>query len=127
VAEQQLEVKTPQGELYRRYSHDGYGESQMGLAPDGHGNPWPLLVGEHSIYEVAETHSEHPASWYLPTMSSLANEGGMLPEQVFLDGSGSGSATPLAWAHAEYIVFTYAVKLERVPDMPDVVAERYLK
>jgi len=127
VAEQQLEVKTPQGELYRRYSHDGYGESQMGLGPDGHGNPWPLLVGEHSIYEVAETRSEHPASWYLPTMSSLANEGGMLPEQVFLDGSGSGSATPLAWAHAEYIVFTYAVKLERVPDMPDVVAERYLK
>ena len=126
VAEQELEVKTPKGEVYRRYSHDGYGESQLGLAPDGHGNPWPLLVGEHSIYEVAETRSEHPASWYLPTMSSLANPGGMLPEQVFPDGSGTGSATPLAWAHAEYIVFTYAVKQERVPDMPDVVAERYL-
>ena len=127
LVEQQLEVKTPKGEVYRRYSHDGYGESEMGLAPDGHGNPWPLLVGEHAIYEVAETRSEHPASWYLPTMSSLANQGGMLPEQVFADGSGSGSATPLAWAHAEYIVFTYAVKLERVPDMPEVVAERYLK
>jgi len=126
VAEHELEVKTPKGELYRRYSHDGYGESQPGLAPDGHGNPWPMLVGEHSIYEVAETRSEHPASWYLPTMSSLANQGGMLPEQVFPDGSGTGSATPLAWAHAEYIVFTFAVKQERVPDMPAVVAERYL-
>jgi glucoamylase len=126
VAEQELEVKTPKGELYRRYSHDGYGESQLGLAPDGHGNLWPLLVGEHSIYEVAETRSEHPASWYLPTMSSLANQGGMLPEQVFPDGSGTGSATPLAWAHAEYIIFTYAVKQEHVPDMPEVVAARYL-
>jgi hypothetical protein len=43
-------------------------------------------------------------------MSSMANAGGMLPEQVFPDGAGTGSATPLAWAHAEYIVFTYAVK-----------------
>jgi glucoamylase len=60
-------------------------------------------------------------------MSSMANAGAMLPEQVFLDGTGTGSATPLAWAHAEYIVFTYAVKQAQVPDMPAVVAERYLK
>jgi glucoamylase len=127
VVEQAVAVKTPRGDLYRRYPFDGYGESKLGLAPDGHANPWPLLLGEHSIYEVAQSHSEHPASWYLPTMSGLANAGGMLPEQVFADGSGTGSATPLAWAHAEYIVFTYAVKQAAVPDMPAVVAERYLK
>jgi glucoamylase len=127
VTEQAVGVKTPKGDLYRRYPFDGYGESAIGLAPDGHGNPWPLLLGEHSIYEVAQTRSEHPASWYLPEMSGLANPGGMLPEQVFADGSGTGSATPLAWAHAEYIAFTYAVKRAAVPDMPAVVAERYLK
>jgi glucoamylase len=60
-------------------------------------------------------------------MSGMANAGGMLPEQVFLDGSGTGSATPLAWAHAEYIIFNFAVKQARVPDMPAVVAERYAK
>jgi len=57
----------------------------------------------------------------------MANAGGMLPEQVFPDGTGTGSATPLAWAHAEYIVFTYAVKQAQVPDMPAVVAARYVK
>ena len=127
VAEQQLQVKTPLGELYYRYSHDGYGESEMGLAPDGHANPWPLLIGEHSIYQVALTRGEHPASWYLPVMSDLANDGGMLPEQVFLDGSGSGSATPLAWAHAEYVVFAFAVKQEQPPDTPAIVSERYAR
>src|SRR5262249_18789747 len=127
VTDATLEAKMPKGDVYYRYSHDGYGEAKLGDAPAGHGNPWPLLIGEHSVYEVAHSRSEHPASWYLPVMSSMANAGGMLPEQVFLDGTGTGSATPLAWAHAEYIVFTYAVKQAQVPDMPAVVAERYVK
>lgn len=83
-------------------------------------------IASLSIYEVALTRSEHPASWYLPVVSSLANAGGMLPQQVFLDGGGAGAATPHGWAHAEYIIFTYAVLRGRVPDMPEVVAERYL-
>ncbi len=127
VIDATVEVKTPKGDVYYRYPHDGYGESQLGDAPDGHGNPWPLLIGERSIYDVAQTREEHPASWYLPVMWSMANSGGMLPEQVFPDGTGTGSATPLAWAHAEYIVFTYAVKQAAVPDMPAVVAARYAK
>jgi glucoamylase len=127
VTDETLEAKTPKGELYYRYSHDANGESAPGLAPDGHGSPWPLLIGEHSIYEVAKSRSEHPASWYLPVISDLANTGGMLPEQVFLDGSGTGAATPHGWAHAEYVMFAHAVKQERVPDMPAVVAERYLR
>lgn len=127
VAEATLKRATPRGELYYRYTHDGYGESAPGLAPDGHGNPWPLLIGEYSIYQVAKTRSEHPASWYLPTISDLANQGGMLPEQVFLDGSGTGAATPLAWAHAEYVVFTFAVQRGQVPDMPAIVAARYAR
>jgi len=127
VTDATLEAELSKGDVYYRYSHDGYGESKLGAAPDGHGNPWPLLIGERSVYDVAQSRTEHPASWYLPVMSGMANAGGMLPEQVFLDGSGTGSATPLAWAHAEYIVFTYAVKQAQVPDMPAVVAERYAR
>ncbi len=127
VTDAELEVKTPKGEAFRRYQHDGYGEGALGQAPDGHGQLWPLLLGEHSIYEVAQTSSEHPASWYLPVMSSYANAGGMLPEQVFADGSGTGSATPLVWAHAEFVLFANTVKQGRVVDMPTVVAERYAK
>jgi glucoamylase len=127
VTDATLTVKTPKGDVYYRYPHDGYGESALGAAPDGHGNPWPLLIGEHSIYEVAQSREEHPASWYLPVMSSMANAGGMLPEQVFPDGTPTGSATPLAWAHAEYIVFVYAVKQAAVPDLPAVVAARYVR
>jgi glucoamylase len=127
VADAALEVKTPKGEVYRRYQHDGYGASQGSAGPDGNGQFWPLLLGEHSIYEIAQTGSEHPASWYLPVMWSYANAGGMLPEQVFADGSASGSATPLVWAHAEYVVFAHAVAQEQVPDTPAIVAERYAK
>jgi glucoamylase len=127
VTDAELEVKTPKGEVYRRYQHDGYGESQPGKGQDGHGQLWPLLLGEHSIYEIAQTGSEHPASWYLPVMSSYANAGGMLPEQVFAEGSGTGSATPLVWAHAEFVLFANAVKQAKVVDMPAVVAERYAK
>jgi glucoamylase len=127
VIDATIEIKTPKGDVYYRYAHDGYGESTLGDAPDGHGNPWPLLIGERSIYEVAQSRSEHPASWYLPVMSSMANAGGMLPEQVFPSGTGTGSATPLGWAHAEYVVFTYAVKQAAVPDLPAVVAARYVK
>ncbi|HWQ13463.1 MAG TPA: glycoside hydrolase family 15 protein [Roseiflexaceae bacterium] len=122
-----LKVVTPKGPVYARYPHDGYGESAPGLMPDGHGQYWPLLLGERGVYDVALTRSEHPASWWLPVMASFANQGGMLPEQVFADGSGTGSATPLAWAHAEYIVFAHAVKCGCVPDRPAVVAARYIR
>jgi glucoamylase len=60
-------------------------------------------------------------------MWSYANAGGMLPEQVFADGTGTGSATPLVWAHAEYVVFAHAVAQQKVPDTPSIVAERYAK
>jgi glucoamylase len=127
VVDATIKVVTPKGQVYARYPHDGYGESVMGVAPDGHGQYWPLLLGERGIYDVALTRSEHPASWWLPVMSSFANQGGMLPEQVFADGTGTGSATPLAWAHAEYIIFANAVKCGCVPDRPAVVAARYVR
>jgi glucoamylase len=92
-----LKTKTPKGELYGRYSYDALGESQPGGAPDGHGGPWPLLVGEHSMYDVARTRSEHPASWYLPTMWGLANAGGMLPRQVLPGGTQGGAPAPHGW------------------------------
>jgi glucoamylase len=50
VADAQLEVKTPKGEAYRRYQHDGYGKSQGRAGPDWNCQLWPLLNGEHRIY-----------------------------------------------------------------------------
>ena len=44
---------------------------------------------------------------YIRAMECFANEGGLLAEQVWDDGPragrGTGSATPLVWAHAEYV------------------------
>ena len=35
----------------------------------------------------------------------------MIPEQVFeQNGEGTGSATPLAWAHAEYIKLLWSLE-----------------
>jgi glucoamylase len=65
-------------------------------------------------------------------MSGFANEGFMIPEQIwdkpnsaFPFGEGAGSATPLAWSMAQYI--RLAVNLTRGTNMdtPDVVAKRY--
>jgi glucoamylase len=62
----------------------------------------------------------------LGTMQRFANAGLMLPEQVFAaTGQGTGSATPLAWAHAEYILLTRSIQEGRVVDQPAVVVRRY--
>ena len=69
-------------------------------------------------------------------MESFAGTGGMIPEQVwdsddiperglFL-GRPSGSAMPLAWAHAEYLKLRRSIQAGRVFDMPPQTAERYL-
>ena len=62
----------------------------------------------------------------LAVMEHFANEGRMLPEQVFAEtGEGTGSATPLVWAHAEYILLALSIEEGRVLDLSTVVAEHY--
>ena len=69
-------------------------------------------------------------------MESLASCTGLLPEQAW-DGADlpqayiycgrpTGSATPLMWAHAEYIKLLRSVRDGKVSDLIDNVAKRYL-
>lgn len=102
--------------LWYRYPHDGYGETNEGSGPPGRGHLWPLLSGERGLYTVS---LGHDPSIYLGTLSSLAGSDGLLGEQVWEEsGDPTGSARPLVWAQAEYIVLDKAATTGRIDDMP---------
>jgi glucoamylase len=100
------------GPVWLRYNGDGYGESDEGIpfTGTGQGRPWPLLTGERGHYELAAGRDPLPA---IRTMECSSGSTGLIPEQVWdgkdlperglSNGTGTGSATPLAWAHAEYL------------------------
>lgn len=131
-----LKVDTPNGPLWRRYNGDGYGEHQDGRPFDGTGigRPWPLLTGERAHYELAGGRTD-AAEALTSALSQFANEGGLLPEQVWDEadipehelffGKPSGSAMPLVWAHAEYVKLCRSLADGRVFDMPPQPVQRY--
>ncbi len=132
-----LRVETPNGPAWRRYVDDQYGEHADGTPFDGTGvgRPWPLLTGERAHYELAAGRSVE-AEALMRAMEAFANEGGMIPEQVWdaddipeaelFRGKATGSAMPLVWAHAEYIKLRRSLRDGRVFDLPPQTAERYL-
>lgn len=138
VIDATLKMESPSlGPLWYRYNRDGYGEHDDGSPFDGTGvgRPWPLLTGERAHYEVAAGNLDYATS-LLKTIENYANECGMIPEQIwdskdipeldFYFGRPSGSAMPLAWAHAEYIKLCRSVKSRKVFDMPPQTKQRYL-
>ena len=137
VVDALLKVETPVGPSWRRYGGDHYGEHPDGAPFDGTGvgRPWPLLTGERAHYELASGRFDEAAR-LLGSLERFANEGGMLPEQVWdapdlperelFFGRASGSAMPLVWAHAEYIKLRRSIRERRVFDMPKQTVERYL-
>ncbi|MFD0561289.1 glucodextranase DOMON-like domain-containing protein [Kitasatospora saccharophila] len=131
-----LKVTTPSGDLWKRYTYDGYGESDTG-APwtgTGTGRPWPLLAGERGEYELARG-DDASALTRLRTMAATANDGYLIPEQVWDQadptsyghtfGKGTGSAAPLAWAMAQYVRLAQGIRHGSPVETPDVVADRY--
>jgi glucoamylase len=132
-----LKVETPYGPAWHRYNDDGYGEHEDGSPFDGSGvgRVWPLLTGERAHYELAAGHLER-AERLLQTLEAFANQGGMIPEQIWdspdiaerglFFGRPSGSAMPLVWAHAEYVKLCRSLHEGRVFDMPPQPVERYL-
>jgi glucoamylase len=134
VVDALLRVTTPSGPAWRRYNGDGYGEHEDGSPFDGTGigRAWPLLCGERGHYEIMAGNSPAP---YLQAMASMAGPGGMIPEQVWdrdpvpqrnlYPGRPSGSAMPLAWAHAEFVKLAYSWALKRPFDRPAAVWARY--
>ena len=135
---------------WRRYGNDGYGEdAETGLAysapghhtPGQRGRVWPFFTGERGHYELArrgndaETIADLRAR-YVKAMELFANEGMMLPEQVwdgvganehyqYTKGEGTNSATPLAWTHAEYVKLLRSLDDGVVWDRYSIVEKRY--
>lgn len=129
-----LKVDTASGAAWRRYSGDGYGEHEDGAPFDGTGcgRPWPLLAGERGHYELLAGRDPRRA---LEAMAAMAGGVGMIPEQVWdgppipsrrlLPGRPTGSAMPLAWAHAEFVKLAVSAALGRACDCPSALIERY--
>ena len=147
---------------WRRYGLDGYGEDTVtgvGYAkgpndsnlPTQRGRVWPIFSGERGHYELAKlllqraplTAEQLTAEElqplrrdYVQAMELFANDGMMLPEQVwdnvgsnqvyqYPSGEGTNGATPLAWSHAEYIKLLRSVSDQQVWDRYPLVEQRY--
>lgn len=134
VVDAVLKVETPFGPCWRRYNHDGYGQRPDGGPYQGwgRGRAWPLLTGERGHYELAAGRDVRP---YLRALERFATPLGLLPEQVWDEpdrpevymqfGRPTGSAMPLAWAHAEYIKLVRSTADGRIFDLIPAVADRY--
>ncbi len=138
VVDKVIRLNTRVGAGWYRYNHDAYGERPDGGPYDGRngrGRLWTLLTGERGEYELARGQSVL-AGVRLQAMMSFANDGMMLPEQIwdredlhdsqFRSGLGTGSATPLAWSMAQFIRLAMNIKSGRNLETPRVVAARYL-
>jgi enterochelin esterase-like enzyme len=172
VVDEVLRVKTPNGESFYRYNNDGYGEMDDGRRWNwdgkytGKGRLWALLAGERGQYELAKVFFDFErfnriggkpspsliaetekirlkAKSRLDAMLYFANEGLMIPEQIWdkadvpknIDrqfipelkfGEGTGSATPLAWSMAQFIRLAVNLQAGKNLDTPDVVYNRYV-
>ena len=133
-------VNTRNGQFWRRFTFDGYGEQANGNdwdlffdnpARQTFGRAWPLLAGERGEYELI---AGKDASARLRAIAGAANDGLMLPEQVWdgrapdeANGEGTRSATPLAWTHAQYVRLAWSIQAGAPIERPSIVACRYQK
>ncbi len=136
VIDSTIRVETPNGPGFRRYNHDGYGETYFGgpWLGEGIGRLWPIFTGERGEYEIVRGGDP---TLYLDSMQKFANAGGMIPEQVwdeadpsafgFHFGEGTSSATPLAWSMAQFLRLVICSEQKRIVEMPSVVSEHFLK
>jgi glucoamylase len=146
VVDRELAVDTPNGQFWHRYTHDGYGETLDGRpfgTNDGIGRAWPIFAGERGEYELAASEltgdartGRAAASKRLDAIAATANDGLLLPEQVWdhnppagtpgnAPGTGTGSATPLGWTHAQFIRLAWSIDVGRPVERPDLVSCRY--
>ncbi len=135
-----LRVETPHGPSWRRYTADGYGEHADG-SPFTHrdggtfGRAWPLLTGERAHYELMAGRRDE-AERLARAMADFASDAGMIPEQVWdaddipekglYRGRATGSASPLAWAHAEYLKLLRSLAEGTPFDLPPQTVRRYV-
>jgi glucoamylase len=139
VGDKVLGVDTPIGTVWHRFTFDGYGEQTDGGDWDlFSGNPagqtrgrlWPLLAGERGEYELLAGRDARPR---LRTIAGAANDGLMLPEQVYDDqpppgeasGAGTRSGTPLLWTHGQFVRLAWSIDAGAPVERPSIVACRY--
>ena len=138
VTDKVLRVQTPNGPVFHRFTFDGYGETATGADWDifptkgnqTFGRLWPLLTGERGEYELLAGGNAKP---YLQTIARTANDGLMLPEQVWdgraptgePEGEGTRSATPLAWTHGQFVRLVWSIANGKPVETPSIVAKRY--
>jgi glucoamylase len=94
------------------------------------------LTGERAHYELASGRIGEARRLQV-TLESLASAEGLFPEQTWdapdlperelYFGQPSGSAMPLAWAHAEYLKLLRSLHDGQVFDMPPQPVQRYLR
>jgi len=68
-------------------------------------------------------------------MANTANDGLMLPEQVWDEqpppgessGKGTRSGTPLAWSHGQLVRLAWSIDAGRPIEQPSIVACRYMR
>jgi glucoamylase len=139
LVDQLIKVETPGGSGWYRYNHDAYGELPDGGNYDGRtgvGRLWTLLTGERGEYEIARGDLT-TAGKRLDAMMAFANDGMMIPEQVWdrkdsprpelRFGEGTGSATPLAWSMAQFIRLAINLKQGHNTETPNATTLRYVK
>ena len=134
-----IAVTTPQGVMYHRYNHDGYGETSTGAdyTGSGVGNLWPVFNGERGEYDIADGNTSGAES-QLEIMQESASADGQIPEQVWgsstaATATGTGwtlgepdnSATPLMWSMAQYVRLADDISTGSDTDTPKVVCETF--
>ncbi len=99
---------------FRRYTGDRYNWDEDSKRQTN-GMPWPFLTGERAIYELkaamlSPNSFQLMKSQFMPfalAFESFASPSLQFPEQIWSSGprqgTGTGAATPLGWAHGEYI------------------------
>ena len=152
VVDQQLAAGDASGRYFwHRFNFDGYGEKKdgspwdIGFPPNPTevwannvtiGRNWPIFGGERGEYELLAGDAAG-ARRRLGDMRRAANDGEMLPEQVWAPdfppagqpgfplGEGTFSATPLAWSHAQYVRLAWSIQAGHPVERPSIVAARY--
>ncbi|MBR7831104.1 fibronectin type III domain-containing protein [Actinospica sp. MGRD01-02] len=133
-----IATTTPEGTMYHRYNHDGYGETSTGAdyTGAGVGNLWPVFNGERGEYDIADGNTSG-AETQLEIMQASATGDGQISEQVWgsstaATASGTGwtlgqadnSATPLMWSMAQYVRLADDIS-NGVSDTPKIVCQTF--
>jgi glucoamylase len=141
VIDERLRVQTPNGPFWRRFSFDGYGETESGgewrITESGTfetlGRGWPILTAERGEHAVSAGDDATP---YLAAVAAAAGPSGMISEQVWDGrpptgraccpaGEGTRAATPLVWSHAALVRLAWTIERGGPVDQQDMVARRY--